>query len=346
MHHSSEHYNLSTALRQPVADAFGTFVPYGILAWLGIRPSLIEQARGINLIYQFWIHTEVIQSLGPLESVLNTPSHHRVHHGANRQYLDRNHGSILIIWDRLFGTFEREDEPVRYGLTKNIDTFNPAEGRDPRIRRHRCGRGRSPTTGSTASATSCGARAGPMNGGRPGRAVREAIDSGAELPGGGRIRPVTLLTVDTVASTVVLLDADTVAGWRRSPAVARPAPPRGSRPVARSTPESSSRSWRTRPSSGPCQMTSRTTFEDDIVNRRVVCAPAGTIDGSDGWVRADRRQGEGQRRPRGRRHRPGRGRCSGGATARATVPTSASTWKAPRRSRLDRLPQWRRRRRS
>lgn len=125
VHHSSEHYNLSTALRQPVADSLGTFVPYGLMALLGIRPALIEQARGINLVYQYWIHTEAIGKLGPLEKVLNTPSHHRVHHGSNRQYLDRNHGSILIVWDKLFGTFEPEDEPVCYGLTKNIDTFNP-----------------------------------------------------------------------------------------------------------------------------------------------------------------------------------------------------------------------------
>jgi sterol desaturase/sphingolipid hydroxylase (fatty acid hydroxylase superfamily) len=126
VHHSSERYNLSTALRQPVADALGTFVPYSLLALLGIRPSLIAQARGLNLLYQYWIHTDTIRSLGPLEHVVNTPSHHRVHHGSNRRYLDRNHGSILIIWDRLFGTFEREDEPVVYGLTRNIETFNPA----------------------------------------------------------------------------------------------------------------------------------------------------------------------------------------------------------------------------
>ena len=125
VHHSSERYNLSTALRQPVLDAFGTFVPYGLLSLLGIRPSVILQARGLNLIYQYWIHTDVIRSLGPAEAVLNTPSHHRVHHGSNPQYLDRNHGSILISWDRLFGTFEREDEPVVYGLTKNIETFDP-----------------------------------------------------------------------------------------------------------------------------------------------------------------------------------------------------------------------------
>ena len=126
VHHSSEHYNLSTALRQPVADALGTFVPYGLLCLLGIRPELILQARAINLLYQYWIHTDAVRTIGPFEEVLNTPSHHRVHHGSNRQYLDRNHGSILISWDRLFGTFEREREPVVYGLTKNINTYNPA----------------------------------------------------------------------------------------------------------------------------------------------------------------------------------------------------------------------------
>jgi sterol desaturase/sphingolipid hydroxylase (fatty acid hydroxylase superfamily) len=125
VHHSSERYNLSTALRQPVADAFGVFVPYGLMAGLGFRPELIETARGVNLLYQFWIHTDAIERLGAAEAVLNTPSHHRVHHGSNRRYLDRNHGSILILWDRLFGTFQREDEPVVYGLTRNIHTYNP-----------------------------------------------------------------------------------------------------------------------------------------------------------------------------------------------------------------------------
>ncbi|MGK2950463.1 MAG: sterol desaturase family protein [Acidimicrobiales bacterium] len=125
VHHSSERYNLSTALRQPVADVLGVYLPYGPLARLGIRPGLISQARGINLLYQYWIHTDTIRSLGKGEEVLNTPSHHRVHHGSNARYLDRNHGSILIVWDRLFGTFQREEEPVVYGLTKNIDTYNP-----------------------------------------------------------------------------------------------------------------------------------------------------------------------------------------------------------------------------
>jgi sterol desaturase/sphingolipid hydroxylase (fatty acid hydroxylase superfamily) len=125
VHHSSERYNLSTALRQPVADVLGVWVPYGLLARVGIRPALISQARGINLLYQYWIHTDVIRSLGAAEEVLNTPSHHRVHHGSNPAYLDRNHGSFLIVWDRLFGTFRREEEPVVYGLTKNIETYNP-----------------------------------------------------------------------------------------------------------------------------------------------------------------------------------------------------------------------------
>ena len=126
VHHSSERYNLSTALRQPVADMLGTFLPYSAMALVGVSPAVIAQARGINLLYQYWIHTDAIRRLGPFEAVFNTPSHHRVHHGSNRQYLDRNHGSILIVWDRLFGTFEREDEPVVYGLTKDIKTFNPA----------------------------------------------------------------------------------------------------------------------------------------------------------------------------------------------------------------------------
>src|SRR5439155_9244383 len=88
---------------------------------------LVFQARGVNLLYQYWIHTDAIRTIGPAEVVLNSPSHHRVHHGSNKRYLDRNHGSILIIWDRLFGTFQPEEEPVVYGLTKNIGTFHPAK---------------------------------------------------------------------------------------------------------------------------------------------------------------------------------------------------------------------------
>jgi sterol desaturase/sphingolipid hydroxylase (fatty acid hydroxylase superfamily) len=125
VHHSSERYNLSTALRQPVADAVGTFLPYSALCLVGFRPELVATARGVNLLYQYWIHTDTIRRLGPFEQVLNTPSHHRVHHGSNPQYIDRNHGSILIVWDKLFGTFEPEGDTVVYGLTKNIETFDP-----------------------------------------------------------------------------------------------------------------------------------------------------------------------------------------------------------------------------
>lgn len=125
MHHSSEHYNLSTALRQAVTDPFLFLVPYTTLSLLGVRPDMVATSRSLNLIYQYWVHTDAIDRLGPFEEVANTPSHHRAHHGVNPQYIDRNHGGILIVWDRLFGTFEREDETVVYGLTKNINTFNP-----------------------------------------------------------------------------------------------------------------------------------------------------------------------------------------------------------------------------
>ncbi len=124
-HHSSERYNLSVALRQPVADGLGTFVPYGLLSWLGVRPSMIETSRAINLLYQYWVHTETVPKLGRFEAQMNTPSHHRVHHGSNPQYIDRNHGGILISWDKMFGTFEPEGDKVVYGLTKNLHTFSP-----------------------------------------------------------------------------------------------------------------------------------------------------------------------------------------------------------------------------
>ena len=91
---------------------------------------------GLEPIYQFGIHTERIGRLPrPIEAVFNTPSHHRVHHGSNEQYLDKNYGGILVIWDRLFGTWEPEGERVRYGLTTNIETYNVDPGRLPRVRR-------------------------------------------------------------------------------------------------------------------------------------------------------------------------------------------------------------------
>ena len=124
VHHSSQRYNFSTALRQPWTPF--TSLPFWLpLAFLGFAPWMILLQQSISLIYQFFIHTERIQKLPrPIEFIMNTPSHHRVHHGSNKQYLDKNYGGTLIIWDRLFGTFEPEDERVVYGLTHNIDTFN------------------------------------------------------------------------------------------------------------------------------------------------------------------------------------------------------------------------------
>ena len=124
-HHSSEHYNLSTALRQSWTTPLTGPIFWAPLALLGFEPRMILTAQAISLIYQFWIHTEWIGRLGPLEWILNTPSHHRVHHGRNIRYLDRNHGGILIVWDRLFGSFEPEGERVEYGLTHPLRSFNP-----------------------------------------------------------------------------------------------------------------------------------------------------------------------------------------------------------------------------
>lgn len=127
VHHSSQHYNLSTALRQPwLPLAHVAFIP--TLTFFGLSPWTVFTCYGANLVYQYWVHTEAVDRMPRwFEAVLNTPSHHRVHHGSNRQYLDRNHAGILIIWDKLFGTFEPEGERVVYGLTKNIATFHPIE---------------------------------------------------------------------------------------------------------------------------------------------------------------------------------------------------------------------------
>lgn len=125
-HHSSEHYNLSTALRQSWTTPFTAPAFWLVLPLLGFAPWMVFTQQAISLLYQYWIHTEAIDRLpAPLEFVFNTPSHHRVHHGSNPEYLDRNHGGILIIWDRLFGTFAPERARVRYGLTENIRTFKP-----------------------------------------------------------------------------------------------------------------------------------------------------------------------------------------------------------------------------
>ena len=128
IHHSSQHYNLSTALRQTWSGGFYSFVFWLWLPLLGFHPEMIILQMAISLLYQFWIHTEAINKLPKwFEAVMNTPSHHRVHHGNNPIYLDRNHAGILIIWDKFFGTFQPElqEEKVVYGLTENIKTYNP-----------------------------------------------------------------------------------------------------------------------------------------------------------------------------------------------------------------------------
>ena len=129
IHHSSQHYNLSTALRQSWTGTFtGMFLLRIPLALLGFHPVLLLFVGGLNLVYQFWIHTETIGRMWrPIEFIFNTPSHHRVHHATNPRYLDSNYAGTLIIWDRMFGSFvpEQDEDMPRYGIVKNIGTFNP-----------------------------------------------------------------------------------------------------------------------------------------------------------------------------------------------------------------------------
>lgn len=126
VHHSSQKYNLATALRQTWTGSFFSFVFWLWMSWIGFHPLMILTQMSISLLYQFWIHTETIDKMPKwFEAIFNTPSHHRVHHATNPQYLDRNHAGILIIWDKLFGTFEPEVEKPVYGLTTNIKTYNP-----------------------------------------------------------------------------------------------------------------------------------------------------------------------------------------------------------------------------
>jgi sterol desaturase/sphingolipid hydroxylase (fatty acid hydroxylase superfamily) len=125
VHHSSEDYNLAVALRQGTFQGVFSWVFYLPLAFVGFPPSWFAAMSSFDTLYQFWIHTRLIGKLGPLELVLNTPSHHRVHHGRNPKYLDKNYAGTLIIWDRMFGTFQVEEEEPVYGLTKPLDSWNP-----------------------------------------------------------------------------------------------------------------------------------------------------------------------------------------------------------------------------
>jgi len=125
VHHSSQKYNLSTALRQSWTGKFVSCAFWIPLVLIGFHPVMVLMQIAINLIYQYWIHTEFINKMPKwFEAVFNTPSHHRVHHATNPQYLDRNHAGVFIIWDRLFGSFEPEVEKPVYGLTTNINTYN------------------------------------------------------------------------------------------------------------------------------------------------------------------------------------------------------------------------------
>lgn len=128
VHHTPEHIHLASAFRLGATEMFsGTWIFYLPLYLLGLHPLAVSAMLGINLLYQFWLHTDLIGRIGPLEWVLNTPSHHRVHHASNPEYLDRNYGGMIILWDRLFGTFaeEQRGKQIRYGLVHPVGSLNP-----------------------------------------------------------------------------------------------------------------------------------------------------------------------------------------------------------------------------
>ncbi|MFE2960049.1 sterol desaturase family protein [Nocardia tengchongensis] len=129
VHHSSEQFNLTTGIRMPFLMPYATFLhnaAFMPVALIGVPPYIIFFWQFASSIYQWPIHTQRIGFLpAPIEYIFNTPSHHRVHHGADNPYLDKNYGAVLIIWDRIFGTYAHESTPVTYGLTKNVGTFNP-----------------------------------------------------------------------------------------------------------------------------------------------------------------------------------------------------------------------------
>lgn len=129
VHHSSQHFNMSTNLRQSWTSQFSGLILMNVpLAFIGFNPAATGLAFAINLLYQFWIHTEMIDRMPRwFEWLLNTPSHHRVHHASNARYLDANYAGVFMLWDRLFGSFvaEERSEPPRYGLVKNLGTYNP-----------------------------------------------------------------------------------------------------------------------------------------------------------------------------------------------------------------------------
>ena len=125
-HHSSEEMNFAVSFRQAWFGPLSKIPFFMVLPIIGFDPTLVAVAGVISTLWGIVGHTQIINRLGPLEWFMNTPSHHRVHHGSNSQYIDKNYGNLLIIWDKMFGTFEREDEKVKFGLVKNVNTFNPS----------------------------------------------------------------------------------------------------------------------------------------------------------------------------------------------------------------------------
>jgi sterol desaturase/sphingolipid hydroxylase (fatty acid hydroxylase superfamily) len=125
VHHSSEEYNLAVALRQGAFQPLFGWIFYLPLAWIGFPPLMFLACKSFNTLYQFWIHTRTIGKLGPFEWVFNTPSHHRVHHGCDAKYIDKNYAGTLIVFDRLFGSFQEEEEEPTYGITKPLADWNP-----------------------------------------------------------------------------------------------------------------------------------------------------------------------------------------------------------------------------
>ncbi len=125
VHHQSEDYNLSVALRQGSFQVIWTFAFYLPLAVIGFKTLDFALMAGLTTVYQFWIHTETIKRMGVLEYIMNTPSHHRVHHGKDPKYIDKNHAGVFIVWDKMFGTFQEEQEKPTYGITRPINSWNP-----------------------------------------------------------------------------------------------------------------------------------------------------------------------------------------------------------------------------
>lgn len=127
IHHSSPIYNYTTALRVSFFDNFVTWIFYLPAIAIGFHPIIVILSVALILMYQFWLHTELINKMGWFGKIFNTPSHHRVHHGSDEIYLDKNYGGLLIIWDRLFGTFQQEEQKPTYGLTTQIETVHPVK---------------------------------------------------------------------------------------------------------------------------------------------------------------------------------------------------------------------------